>query len=158
MNEKVTVYIVEDEIITSATIQKCLKEAGYKVTGAADTAELALKEMIANPPDIAILDINLIGQKNGIWLADQINLELEIPFIFLTALGDKASLSNAIRTRPYGYLLKPFDDSDLLESIDVGLNNFSNKLQASVPEENTRSRDLSESLIIKDCLFVKQNR
>ncbi len=157
MSGEINIFIVEDEVITSATIQQCLLESGYGVIGTADTAESALKEMIAKLPDLVILDINLIGEKNGIWLAEQINKELKIPFIFLTAHGDKASLSQAIKTRPYGYLLKPFDEDDLLESVNVALNNFSRNEGANIPEENKHSKELSDSLIIKDSLFIRQN-
>ncbi len=157
MSGKINIFIVEDEVITSATIQQCLEESGYGVIGTADTAEAALKAMTDTLPDLAILDINLIGEKNGIWLAEQINQQLKIPFIFLTAHGDKASLSNAIKTRPYGYLLKPFDDNDLRESVHVALNNFHENTEAEVPEESKRAKAMADSLTIKDSLFIKQN-
>ncbi len=157
MSDSAVIYIVEDDIITCVTIQQCLERSGYRVAGTSDMAEDGLSQMLSTLPDLAILDINLIGEKNGVWLAEQINNKLNIPFIFLTAHGDKASLSNAIKTRPYGYLLKPFDDNDLLEAVNVALNNFSKQEEAHVPGDTKHTRELSDSLLIKDSLYIKQN-
>ncbi|MBC7863091.1 MAG: response regulator transcription factor, partial [Bacteroidia bacterium] len=132
-------------------------EAGYIFCGSADEAIPALSLLEAAQPDLAILDINLIGEKDGIWLAEQINETLKIPFIFLTSLGDKSSVERAVRTRPYGYLLKPFDDADVFDAIHIALNNFSKNKAAELPDNTKKQEALAESLAIKDSIFIKHN-
>jgi DNA-binding LytR/AlgR family response regulator len=157
MEKGIKIFIVEDESITVATMQASLEEAGYVFSGSADEAESALQLLTSSQPDLAILDINLIGEKDGVWLAERINESLKIPFIFLTSLGDKSSIERAVRTRPYGYLLKPFDETDIFEAISIALNNFSKDKSADPPGEVRKNEELSEAPAMKDAFFIKHN-
>ncbi|MGB0391187.1 MAG: response regulator, partial [Salibacteraceae bacterium] len=130
MSYKVKIYIVEDEYITQAVLKNNVEEIGYTVVGMADNAEDAWEDLQNLDVDLALLDINLAGEKDGIWLAKQIRESIGIPFIFLTAYGDKATINTAVKTQPNGYLLKPFNEVDIYTAIEVALNNF-NHAQAN---------------------------
>lgn len=153
--EKVKVYIVEDEAITVAVLSTALQDAGYDVCGSSDNAEHALTALGNNEVDIAILDINLTGTKDGVWLAEQINATSKIPFIYLTSFGDKRTIERAVRTRPYGYLLKPFDDNDIFDSINQAMHNYAQNNVAEVNSTNTLRDELKEVVNGKDYMFIR---
>ena len=157
MTKPIKILIVEDEMVTATNMQNTLEDAGYCVAGIADEAEKALLLIGETEPDLAILDIQLIGEKDGIWIAEQINKKYKIPFIFLTSFGDKNSIAMAVRTRPFGYLLKPFDETDVLESIQNALQNFSVNREAEMPKQNAEKKEVEESLVIKEAIFVRHN-
>lgn len=135
MSYKIKIYIVEDEYITQAVLKNNVEEIGYTVVGMADTAEQAWEDLQKMDVDLALLDINLAGEKDGIWLAKQVRAHLGIPFIFLTAYGDKATINTAVKTQPNGYLLKPFNEVDIYTAIEVALNNF-NHANKKTPKES----------------------
>lgn len=137
MSYKIKIYIVEDEYITQAVLKNNVEEIGYSVVGMADSAEQAWEDLQKTDVDLALLDINLAGEKDGIWLAKKIRSMLDIPFIFLTAYGDKATINTAVKTQPNGYLLKPFNEVDIYTAIEVALNNFNHsKKDQATPIDN----------------------
>jgi len=145
---KVKVLIVEDEIITADDICFSLEELGYEVFEPANTYSEAVRTLEGNVPDIAILDIRLTGKKSGIDLADKINSDYGIPFIFLSSNSDKLTVEEAKKVNPSAFLIKPFNKDELFSSIEVALHNFT---------ENQRE-EADENIIIKDSLFVKHDR
>jgi len=108
MNKNVRILIVEDEFVTLDLLRDYLEESGYEVSGDAMSADEAIKILEKGETDFAMLDINIKGDKNGIWVAEQIQKKYKIPFIFLTAFSDSATVKTAAGTHPYGYLVKPF--------------------------------------------------
>ena len=140
MSYKIKIYIVEDEYITQAVLKNNVEEIGYSVVGMSDTAEQAWEDLQKMDVDLVLLDINLAGEKDGIWLAKNIRTALGIPFIFLTAYGDKATINTAVKTQPNGYLLKPFNEVDIYTAIEVALNNFNHsKVEVKAEIQDTNS-------------------
>lgn len=146
---KVKILIVEDEIIIADQMAETLKDLGYDVLEPAISYEEALELIETERPDLGILDIHLSGKKNGIDLAEKINLGFQFPFIFLTSNTDKFTLNEAKRAEPYAYLVKPYSKEELYASIEIALYNFSQKKEQALDKEN---------LIIQDALFIKQNK
>lgn len=153
MTQGIRIFIVEDEIITAASMEMVLQNAGYEVVGMADEAEAALEQIKRLRPDFIILDVHLAGAKDGIWLAEQLNQSLLIPFVFVTAQGDRDTIKAATQTRPYGYLIKPFLDEDIFHSIETALANFSANRRSEEPASAPAQEH--DSLFIKDALFIK---
>ncbi|VXD13732.1 LytTR family DNA-binding domain-containing protein [Marinoscillum sp. 108] len=149
MSEKINIYIVEDEAITVATIKSYLHQVGYEVCGVADEATAAWKDIQSMEVDLAILDINLIGEKDGIWLAQKIHELGTIPFVFLTAYGDRKTVESALTFKPDGYLIKPFEEMELYTAIKIALEAFANR-STSPPPAETDNMMVNESLFIKD--------
>lgn len=113
------ILIVEDEAISAEGLESALRRLKYEVVGIAANALDALDLVAQHKPDLAFLDINIQGQKNGIWLAKQMNLQ-GIPFVFLTAYGDKGTIKEAVDTSPLAYLIKPFTRGDIIAAIEMG--------------------------------------
>jgi CheY-like chemotaxis protein len=93
MEKNIRVLIVEDEFFTLDMLRDYLEESGYEVSGDAMSAEEAITILEEGQTDLALLDISIKGNQDGIWLAEQINKKYRIPFVFLTAyLGCHRSL------------------------------------------------------------------
>ena len=110
------ILIVEDENIVAIDLELRLKGFGYTVVGVATFGELAVSAAAASRPHLVVMDINLRGEKDGIQAAVEIR-DLGIPVVFLTAHGDPATVERAQAAEPYGYLIKPFDESELEDAI-----------------------------------------
>ena len=149
--EKLKIYLVEDEVIISETICDMLVDLGYEVVGLSVTAEEAIKEIEQIKPDLALLDIGLRGEKDGIWLGKQVRETLSIPFVFLTSFGDKETIMAATSSSPYGYLLKPVEKQNLFACIEVALNKFSE--EKSLEKEYDANENAS--FVNNNFLFVK---
>src|SRR5687767_1717336 len=105
--EKVKIGIVEDDEIIAKNLTIILKSLGYDTPVPANNYEEALK-MIENwKPDLVMLDIQIDGEKNGIDVAEAINRDFKIPFIFLTSNSDKYTIDRAKKVFPPAYLIKP---------------------------------------------------
>jgi len=122
---EIRVLIVEDEVTIANDIANILEGIDYQVSAIAYDSERALNELKHNCPDIVILDINLEGEMDGIDIANIIRSSYEIPFVYLTSYGDKKTLERAKLTRPMGYIVKPFDESDLFSTLEIALYNYS---------------------------------
>lgn len=161
--EKVRVLVVEDEVIIAQSIISMIEKMGYECIGTAIRATKGLELAKALKPDIALLDINLKGEETGIWLAGELKRELNIPYVFLTSLGDKKTIEEATSTMPYGYLLKPVAQQSVYAAIETALARFSQENRTPAQKEATLSVSKSfdereeekPSLLIKDALFIK---
>ena len=114
--------MVEDESVVAHDIQGTISRIGHEVAGWATTAEEAIKLAGENRPDLVLMDIHLGGEIDGITAAEQIRQSLDIPVIFLTAFADDETLNRAKAVGPFGYILKPFDETDLRIAIEIGAN------------------------------------
>ena len=121
---KIKILIVEDEPLIAEDIKECLEKMDYDVIAIAYDMSDALKVLETNPPDFALLDINLGGNTDGITIAEKINEKYNIPFIYLTSYSSKNILSQVKHTLPMGYVVKPFDEADLFSSIEIALFNY----------------------------------
>jgi len=139
--------IVEDELIIADSIAKTLQVLGYSVTEPAISYAEAVEMLEEEKPDLVLLDVQLRGKKDGIDLARYINEHLSIPFIFLTANADAATVAKAKEVNPPAYLVKPFNREDLYASIEICLSNYTAKVI------HTKA---SKKHLIKDALFIKE--
>lgn len=125
----IQILIVEDEPLIAEDIGEYLSNVDYSVAAIAYNKAQAMQALQEQKPDLVLLDINLGNNLDGIALAQLINAQYFLPFIFLTSYTHKSVLNQAKVTRPMGYLLKPFTEKDLFTSIEIGLYNFSQSIQ-----------------------------
>jgi two-component system, LytTR family, response regulator len=154
MSEPLHVLIVEDEFLTADTLKNYLVDFGYNITGIARDAQEALAILEEGNTDIAILDMNIQGSRDGIWLAHSINERFNIPFIFLTAYSDTQTVKSAVETKPYGYLVKPFNKVDIYTALEVAIEKFSEIQEQS--DLMVESRIKEKHLTSSDYIFVKE--
>ncbi len=124
------IMIVEDEIIVAKDIQRILKKLGYEAFDPYANGKKALDSIEKLSPDLILLDINLkSSEMDGINVAEQIHQHYQIPFIFLTAFSDKATLERAKLTEPYGYIIKPFEEDDIRTAIEIAYYKYTKDLE-----------------------------
>jgi len=139
------VIVVEDEPLIADDLAQTLKTLGYEVLKVLDNADDCVAEMRKNKPDIALLDINIKGAIDGIMLADIIKKEFEIPFIFITSYTDDDTLDKVKKLGPSGFIVKPFEDSEIRGTIEIALyNNNIGEVAA-----NPKSQASHENLFVK---------
>ncbi|MCB0457088.1 MAG: response regulator [Flavobacteriaceae bacterium] len=121
--KSLTIYIVEDEPLITATIEIALKKQGFKVIGDSDEYENALEEIDKLVPDLVLLDIQLEGVKDGVDLAQQLD-DRKIPYLYLTSQTDPQTIQRVKETQPLGYIVKPFTEAGLRSNIELAWHNF----------------------------------
>jgi DNA-binding LytR/AlgR family response regulator len=121
---QIKIGIVEDEMVIARTIESTLGELGYASCGPACTYGEALEMIEDEQPDLLLLDIQLAGKKDGIDVAEKINLFYSRPFIFLTANSDISTIERAKKVKPHAYIVKPFTKDELYAAIEIAMNNY----------------------------------
>ena len=127
---KNSVLIIEDELIIASDIKYILEDAGYQVMNIIKNGDEALSFLSFNNPDLVLCDINIRGSKDGIEVAIAIQEKKKVPFVFLTSLADKPTLERAKHALPYGYIVKPFEDKDIVSAIEMALFKFEQELRS----------------------------
>ena len=115
------IMVVEDERIVARDLCRTLEAFGYRVAGAARSAEEALAQAADMAPDLVLMDIRIKGQADGVEAATQLKLRYGVPVVFLTASSDEGTLQRAMRSQPDGYVSKPFTSTVLHTAIEVAL-------------------------------------
>ena len=106
------VLIVEDETLIAEEIRERLIRRGVNVVDVVDTGERAIRAASLHKPALILMDIRLKGPLDGIQAADAIHESEPAPVVFLTAHSDQETLRRAKGTDPFGYVLKPFQETD----------------------------------------------
>ncbi len=132
----ISILIIEDEGVVAHDIAHRVKKLGYDVAGIKHDGVDAIHYLSIHSPDLILCDINLNGDKDGVDVAEYVYERNKIPVIFVTALSDRATLERAKKTLPYGYIIKPIDNHDLLTAIELALYKHSVSLEklAITPE------------------------
>ena len=151
-----TILIVEDEFIVADDLQITLQNAGYSVVGIADNVETARDMIRDKKPSLILLDIHLKGDLSGIALAKELQ-QKNIAFVFLSANSNHKILEEAKSTDPYGFLVKPFREKDLLVMLDIAFYKHENSNEVRWRKEVLLQSDLHEieqsSMTLKDKLL-----
>jgi len=113
------ILIVEDEPEIAQLIRQFLEKSGYEVAGTAATGEEALAQAERLQPDLALMDISLRGELDGVRTAERIFTRFNVPVVFVTGHADDATIERSQAARAFGYVLKPFRPEDLKSSIDL---------------------------------------
>lgn len=133
---------MEDDAIESMDIKSTLESFGYEVPYTASRGEEAVEKAKKEIPDLILMDIVLKGNIDGIEAANEIK-ELDIPLIFLTAHSEDATVQKAKLTGPYGYLIKPYDPSELKYAIELAL--YKNQMEKKLKESEKRYKSIVET-------------
>jgi AmiR/NasT family two-component response regulator len=110
------ILIAEDETIIRLDMRELLEKAGFEVCAEARDGEEAVALALSSEPDIALLDVKM-PKLDGIEAARRILDERPIPIVMVTAYGEEELVSRAVEAGVFGYLVKPFRETDLLPAI-----------------------------------------
>jgi DNA-binding NarL/FixJ family response regulator len=130
---RLKVLIVEDEPVIAENISLYLDNHDFEVSAIAYDSDEALEQLKINTPDAVILDINLESEKDGIDIAQHINQQYQLPFLFLTSYSDKNTLERAKLVKPSGYIVKPFNERTLLAALEIAISNHAAEKNHDLP-------------------------
>mgnify|MGYP001548092203 CR=1 FL=1 len=114
------ILIVEDEELISLTLRLMLESYDYHVLSTVNNGDVVIQKVIEEEPDIILMDIELMGEKNGIEAAEEVQEVSDTPIIFVTA-HPKCHVSQRTAIKEYGYIEKPFNGQELLDLIESRL-------------------------------------
>ncbi len=134
--KKKQILIVEDERVLAEDIKMGLQRLGYSVSGMAASGEEAIKKAEEILPDLVLMDIFLEGEIDGIEAASVISSRFDIPVVYLTAYADKKMLKRAKVTKPFGYILKPFEDKELHSIMEIAF--YKHRMERRLKESEER--------------------
>ena len=147
-----TALIVEDEKVIAMDLHSILSSSGFSTVQIVESGKDAIEAVKNSPPDIILMDIVLDGLMDGIDAAKIILEQFDIPIIFLTAYSDEKMVQRAKQIGAYGYILKPFDERDVLTAIEMGL--YKHTVETSVKEQQrwleTTLRSIGDAVIATD--------
>ncbi len=133
MNE-IRILIVEDEPVIAENLAHYLNNYDFSVCGIAYDDEEAKMFLENSAPDAVILDINLGSQMDGIDIARLINKTCPLPFVFLTSYADRETIEKAKLVKPWGYIVKPFNEKTVLATLEIAISNFAQSNNKGQPD------------------------
>jgi PAS domain S-box-containing protein len=146
------IMVVEDESIVAEHIRISLQNMGYSVISVVSSGAKAIKDAEDKNPDLVLMDIVLDGEMDGIETAKIIRSRFNIPVVFLTAFSDEKILERAKITEPFGYVIKPFNDTDLRINIEIAL--YKHKMEKELKDSEqwltATLKSLGEAVITTD--------
>lgn len=104
-----TLMIVEDEVLVALLLRDVLEAAGYRVLDLTDRHDEALKVATDEKPDLALVNIRLAGQDDGIELARNLKA-MDIPVLLISGQVSRAS---SAKTVAIGSMPKPYDAEEM---------------------------------------------
>lgn len=147
---RLRVLLVEDESVVALDIAHQLESLGYTVIGPVDIGEEAVER--GCDADLALMDIRLRGEMDGIEAARLVVERYRIPIIFISAYSDRASVERAKESVPAGYILKPFQERELSIAIELAMyrHNAERELSASRELLNRTVSAITDAVITTD--------
>jgi DNA-binding NtrC family response regulator len=153
---KKRILIVEDESIIAQHLRAALEDGGYDISGIVNSVDKALRHIEKEPPFLVVLDIFLKGDGTGVDLAHILNRK-NIPFIYVSANCNREVLDAAKATRPYGFIVKPFRQKDLLVTLDIALYHYeqSRQLQSDKKDDRKPAGTAFEGIVGKSAPMLE---
>jgi two-component system, response regulator PdtaR len=137
------VVVAEDEAIIRLDLKEMLEEEGFEVVGEAADGDAALRLAQEQRPHLVIMDIKMPGL-DGLQAAERITEQDLAAVLILTAFSQRELVHRAAEAGAMGYVVKPFQKSDLMPAIEIALARYS---QLSALKRETAS--VSEQLAVR---------
>lgn len=148
---KINILIIEDTKAESDLLTEILIANDYNIVGIATNYTEALTLFYQHKVDLIIIDVFLSGQPEGITFAETITITPNTakPFVFLTSSKDRQIFERAKLTKPFSFLLKPFNELEVLYAIEMAVEKFYEQTNVYLNEEQ-------DTVIGQDYLFIKK--
>lgn len=150
--KKIHVLLVEDKKVESDALIRALEANGYSVFGVARTHAEALQLVKAPEIDVLIIDVFLGEHPDGMAFAETVHAtpELSKPFVFLTSSKDRTIFERAKLTKPYAFLLKPFNELEVMYALEMAIEKY-------FDQKDGFDDSSSGTVLGEDHLFIKKN-
>jgi two-component system LytT family response regulator len=149
--DNINVLIIEDTPEQSDALSKVLLANNYNIAGVARSYTDALKLFYEQAIDIIVIDVFLDGKPDGITFAETINIipNASKPFVFLTSSQDRKIFERAKLTKPFSFLMKPFNELEILYALEMAVEKFYEQTNVFLSEDQ-------DTVISNDYLFIKK--
>lgn len=149
--DNINVLIIEDMLEQSDALSKVLLMNNYNVVGVAQNYKDALELFYSKPVDIIIIDVFLDGNPDGITFAETINIvpNSAKPFVFLTSSNDRQIFERAKLTKPFSFLMKPFNELEIIYALELAVEKFYEQTNVFLSEDQ-------DTVVSMDYLFIKK--
>lgn len=137
MNQKGKILVVDDDRLVLATLTHGLSQAGYEVIDA-DNGDDAILLAREHKPELALLDIRMEG-KSGFDVAAYLREYCQIPFMFLSAFADDATIKQVKELGALTYLVKPLDIQQIVPAVEAAFANRPNQQPPQAAATQTTS-------------------
>jgi len=111
------IVVVEDDVFIRLDEMTHLRAAGHMVVGTADSALDAVRVVERERPDLVLMDVRLVGERDGIEAAIEIWQRFSIRCVFVSANLDPTARNKAAAANPLGFLEKPFSPNSLIAAV-----------------------------------------
>ncbi|WP_111309225.1 LytR/AlgR family response regulator transcription factor [Confluentibacter sediminis] len=151
--DSVNVLIVEDTPAESDALVQVLTANNYTIVGVATSFKNALELFYNSTVDIVVIDIFLNGNPDGISFAETISISPNAskPFVFLTSSTDRKIFERAKLTQPFSYLMKPFNELEILYALEMAVEKF-------YAQPDVFLGDQEDTIISSQYLFIKKGK
>lgn len=130
------ILIGEDEILIAEHIKDILFSYGYKDVMMAHSKEKIIELIDESSPDIALLDIRMEGKHDGINIGEYIAQHHRFPIVYITSHSTQDVVKEALKTKPGGYVIKPFQPIDIFTAVQIALDNHKDREMVFVFKNN----------------------
>ena len=141
--KKGRILVVDDDRLVLATVAHGLVQAGYEVIDA-DNGDDAILLAREHRPQLALLDIRMEG-KSGFDVAATLRDAYRIPFMFLSAFSDEATVAEVKRLGAMAYLVKPLDVGQIVPGVEAAFARLKTEAATMPPPPPARD-DLADSV------------
>jgi DNA-binding response OmpR family regulator len=125
--EKDCILIIEDDLLIASQMEAALLDAGFDVIGAVTTGKEALELAKRQMPDLAVVDIRLAGDRDGVDTAIELFRSHGIRCIFASAYSDQHARRRAEPAAPLGWLQKPYSMASLTNTVRAAISELGKK-------------------------------
>ncbi|MBE0517565.1 MAG: response regulator, partial [Methanophagales archaeon] len=149
------ILVVDDEVVITTQLEERLTYMGYEVVGRASSGNEAIEMAKSLMPDLILMDIVMPGKLDGIDAASTIKAELDTPIIFLTAYADDKFVERAKNVEPFGYIVKPFHESEIKAAVEVALyrKDFERRLRKYEERRKSEIPEYKSKAVLLDGFF-----
>lgn len=155
--DKLKILIVEDNSLIAFELSNNIENMGHIVVDTVSTASGAEGIIDKQEVDLALLDINIKGDRDGISVAHYLQTKA-IPFIYLTSYYDEATLDRVKETNYAAFIAKPYTELDLKLNIELA------KRKTMIPQKERKKEfysytdnKMTKKIFFMDVLYVKSD-
>jgi DNA-binding NarL/FixJ family response regulator len=115
------VLVVDDEFLIAQGLRLQVEDLDMAVCGTASSADEAVALAQAHRPELVLMDVRLLGDKDGVDAALAIHHSVGSKVIFITGSREQSTLDRIRMDHPAGVLFKPISDRQLKSAIEAAL-------------------------------------
>ena len=137
--QKPTVYVVDDNPSVRKALSRLFRSINYEVEAFA-SAKQFLQATPDGHPACVVLDVRM-PRMSGLDLQKELaGLDSDLPIVFITGHGDIDMAVQAMKDGAVDFLPKPFDDQDLLDSVERALQHHWDTRETNLRRQDTEKR------------------